>query len=281
MVPELPVALLACARLGVIHSVVFGGFSAEALKTAHPGSGRPTRHHLRWRLAPRQGSQAQGRRRRSPRRMPSRAQRHRLSAHRRRDPHAGRPRSLVARARSKASPKSVPPSRSIASIRSYVLYTSGTTGKPKGIVHTTGRLPAARHHDHEVGLRPARRRHLLVHRRYRLGDRPQLHRLRTALGRRHQHDVRGRARFPAARPLLAAHREVPRQHFLHLADGHPRLHPAGRSVAQCARYVEPAAARVGRRAHQSRGLGVVSQDDRQASAARSSIPGGRPKPAPS
>ncbi len=32
MVPELPVALLACARIGVIHSVVFGGFSAEALK---------------------------------------------------------------------------------------------------------------------------------------------------------------------------------------------------------------------------------------------------------
>ena len=33
MVPELPVALLACARLGIIHSVVFGGFSAEALRT--------------------------------------------------------------------------------------------------------------------------------------------------------------------------------------------------------------------------------------------------------
>ncbi len=33
MIPELPVALLACARLGIIHSVVFGGFSAEALKT--------------------------------------------------------------------------------------------------------------------------------------------------------------------------------------------------------------------------------------------------------
>ena len=32
MVPELPVALLACARLGIIHSVVFGGFSAEAMK---------------------------------------------------------------------------------------------------------------------------------------------------------------------------------------------------------------------------------------------------------
>ncbi|HUZ19875.1 MAG TPA: acetate--CoA ligase [Acidimicrobiales bacterium] len=31
LVPELPVALLACARLGAPHSVVFGGFSAEAL----------------------------------------------------------------------------------------------------------------------------------------------------------------------------------------------------------------------------------------------------------
>jgi acetyl-CoA synthetase len=33
MIPELPVAMLACARLGIMHSVVFGGFSAEALKT--------------------------------------------------------------------------------------------------------------------------------------------------------------------------------------------------------------------------------------------------------
>ena len=32
MVPELPIAMLACARIGAVHSVVFGGFSAEALK---------------------------------------------------------------------------------------------------------------------------------------------------------------------------------------------------------------------------------------------------------
>jgi acetyl-CoA synthetase len=32
MVPELPIAMLACARLGITHSVVFAGFSAEALK---------------------------------------------------------------------------------------------------------------------------------------------------------------------------------------------------------------------------------------------------------
>jgi len=33
MVPELPIAMLACARLGLVHSVVFGGFSAEALSS--------------------------------------------------------------------------------------------------------------------------------------------------------------------------------------------------------------------------------------------------------
>src|SRR5690348_16494473 len=31
MIPELPIAMLACARLGATHTVVFGGFSAEAL----------------------------------------------------------------------------------------------------------------------------------------------------------------------------------------------------------------------------------------------------------
>ena len=38
MIPELPIAMLACARLGITHSVVFGGFSAEALKSPNPGS---------------------------------------------------------------------------------------------------------------------------------------------------------------------------------------------------------------------------------------------------
>jgi acetyl-CoA synthetase len=32
MVPELAIAMLACARIGAVHSVVFGGFSAEALR---------------------------------------------------------------------------------------------------------------------------------------------------------------------------------------------------------------------------------------------------------
>ena len=33
MIPELPVAMLACARLGLVHSVVFGGFSSDALSS--------------------------------------------------------------------------------------------------------------------------------------------------------------------------------------------------------------------------------------------------------
>jgi acetyl-CoA synthetase len=32
MIPELPIAMLACARIGAIHSIIFGGFSADALK---------------------------------------------------------------------------------------------------------------------------------------------------------------------------------------------------------------------------------------------------------
>ncbi len=32
MVPELPVAMLACARIGAIHSIIFGGFSADAIE---------------------------------------------------------------------------------------------------------------------------------------------------------------------------------------------------------------------------------------------------------
>ncbi|MFA4886239.1 MAG: acetate--CoA ligase [Desulfotomaculaceae bacterium] len=42
MIPELAIALLACARIGAIHSVVFGGFSAEALRDRIIDSGART-----------------------------------------------------------------------------------------------------------------------------------------------------------------------------------------------------------------------------------------------
>ena len=37
MVPEAAVAMLACARIGAIHSVVFGGFSPDSLANRYPG----------------------------------------------------------------------------------------------------------------------------------------------------------------------------------------------------------------------------------------------------
>ena len=63
MVPELPIAMLACARLGIIHSVVFGGFSAEALKARIQDLGARAGDHRRRRMPPRQRSEAQDRRR--------------------------------------------------------------------------------------------------------------------------------------------------------------------------------------------------------------------------
>ena len=55
MIPEAAVAMLACARIGAPHSVVFGGFSAEALRVAHRRRRGEARHHRRRRLPPRRG----------------------------------------------------------------------------------------------------------------------------------------------------------------------------------------------------------------------------------
>ena len=41
MIPEAAVAMLACARIGATHSVVFGGFSADALAQPDPGRQTP------------------------------------------------------------------------------------------------------------------------------------------------------------------------------------------------------------------------------------------------
>ena len=37
MIVEAAVAMLACARVGAVHSIVFGGFSPDSLSVAHPG----------------------------------------------------------------------------------------------------------------------------------------------------------------------------------------------------------------------------------------------------
>ena len=69
MVRELAVAMLACARIGAAHSVVFGGFTADSLRDRVDARGaRP--HHWRRCLAARRDRPPQADRRRSARRDP-------------------------------------------------------------------------------------------------------------------------------------------------------------------------------------------------------------------
>jgi acetyl-CoA synthetase len=137
MVPELPVALLACARLGIIHSVVFGGFAAEALKqriqdleaqvviTADAGWRRGKEIKLKpvvdeaVAVCPTVKDVIVYKRVGSPVAM------QRGRDHWWHDLDEGVSEECPAEPMDSETPL-------------FVLFTSGTTGKPKGIVHTTG-----------------------------------------------------------------------------------------------------------------------------------------------
>ncbi len=139
MVPELPIAMLACARLGAPHTVVFGGFSAEALAdrlndmgcevliTQDEGWRRGNRVPLK--------ANADEALRSAP------GVRHVVVA-RRTDSgvpmQEGRDVYLDDLKREQGSdPGTCPCEPMDSEDLLYLLYTSGTTAKPKGIVHTT------------------------------------------------------------------------------------------------------------------------------------------------
>jgi len=137
MVPELPVAMLACARLGAAHSVVFGGFSADALRDRindaeakvlitqdegwRAGKVVPLKKNADDAVTNTPTIEKVVVLRRTGNDVPWTADRD-VWWH-----------DLV-----EGESADCPPEAMDAEDLLYLLYTSGTTAKPKGIMHTTG-----------------------------------------------------------------------------------------------------------------------------------------------
>ena len=137
MIPEAAVAVLACARIGAIHSVVFGGFSSESLKDRILDSDCEV-------LITADESVRGGRRTplkaNADKSLGSCPHVHTVVVVRRTGGeiawHGGR--DVWYHEQMEAASADCPPEAMDAEDPLFILYTSGSTGKPKGVLHTTG-----------------------------------------------------------------------------------------------------------------------------------------------
>ncbi len=261
MVPEAPVAMLACARLGAPHTVVFGGFSADSLSDRLQDMGCEVliTQDEAWR----RGTT-----------VPLKLTADEAVAA---SPKVGH--VLVLRRTGGDVPMTAgrdvwwhdvvtdesecPPEPMDSEDLLYLLYTLGHDREAEGDRAHDGRLPRRRRDDAPLHLRHQARLGLLVRGRHRLGHGPQLHRLRPALQRHHERHVRGNTRLPRQGSLVADHRALQGRHPLHRADGDPHSHEVGAGVRGPARPLVATPPRLGRRADQSRGVGLVPRAHRR------------------
>lgn len=149
MVPEAAVAMLACARLGAIHSVVFGGFSSEALRDRVRDCGAKIII-----------TQNEGRRGGKPLALKSvvdeairdEKQVGHVVVYKRTETATDfvEGRDVWWHDMVSAADAVCEPVECAAEDPLFILYTSGSTGKPKGLVHSTGGYLTYASYTHEV-----------------------------------------------------------------------------------------------------------------------------------